>query len=423
MTRHHDRRPARSAGTVIAILTLIVVSALIAARFAPWEMTVGNLIVRSQRGMTQPFQPPQNATTPVPAPARAGADWPTDRPRNVVLVIGDGMGVGQLSAASMLLHGPYGQLALESAPVTGLMKTHAGDRLVTDSAASATAMATGFKVPKKAISVLPDGREPVTLFEAARATGLVTGVITTSGLVDATPAAFTAHAAQREQYGAILDDMLASDAELLIGGDWSDYRKALRDADFQTTLRRVDQLGSAAGYRVVRTRAELDVAPGRVLALFPPRSRGGDAHGPPLDELARFGVERLAASGSGFILLVESELTDGTGHDNDIAALSVGIHELDNAVSAILAWAEPRGDTLVLVTADHDTGGLAVVGGEYDEGVAELRWATAGHTTQWVPVFAFGPGAERFNGVIDNTDLGVLIARALGIDGFPAIGS
>jgi alkaline phosphatase len=132
-------------------------------------------------------------------------------------------------------------------------------------------------------------------------------------------------------------------------------------------------------------------------------------------------VERLAATGTGFLLLVESEVTDSTGHDNDIASLVAGIAELDAALAAILDWAAPRGDTLVLVTADHDTGGVGIVDGAYEESLAEVRWATTGHTAQWVPLFAFGPGAEEFSGVIDNTEIGVRIAELLGITGFPGI--
>jgi alkaline phosphatase len=101
--------------------------------------------------------------------------------------------------------------------------------------------------------------------------------------------------------------------------------------------------------------------------------------------------------------------------------MTEGVRELDEMLKAILSWAAPRNDTLVIVTADHDTGGLGVVDGDYDRGVAEVRWATDGHTSQWVPVFAFGPGSEHFGGVIDNTDLGVLIARVLEIDGFPSL--
>jgi alkaline phosphatase len=435
MASNHSHRTTRALAIVTATIVIVVAAALIAARLAPWEFSLGNLVLRSQRGTIHPFPPPSVGSSPIPAPDRTvgtapvlpgASDAPAGhdgvaRPTNAILIIGDGMGIGQLSTASLILHGPYGEMTLETAPVTGLMKTHAGNLPVTDSAASSTAMATGFKVPKRAIATLADGTIPVTLFEAARRAGLTTGVITTSGLVDATPAGFTAHAAKREHYVDILDDMLASDAELLIGGDWSDYTKALRNREFQARLDNIDALGAAAGYDVVRSRSELAAASGRVLALFPPRGTGGDAHGPALDELARFGIERLDATGNGFVLLIESEITDGTGHDNDIGALVEGVRELDEMLRAVLAWSEPRGDTLVVVTADHDTGGLGVVGGDYDRGVAEVRWATHGHTSQWVPVFAFGPGSEHFSGVIDNTDVGILIARLLDIDGLPSL--
>jgi alkaline phosphatase len=404
---------------MIVIAALIFVATLIAGRFAPWEVSWANLVLRSQNGMKHSYPPPAAGASVVPSVASGEAIEIDPRPRNIVLVIGDGMGVGQVSTASTLIRGPYGRITLESAPVVGLMKTHAGNVLVTDSAASATAMATGYKAPKKAISKLPDGSEPVTIFEAVRAAGLVTGVVTTSGLVDATPAGFTAHAEKREHYPEILSDMLASDTELLIGGDWSDYRKALRNAEFQEMLARADELGDAAGYQVVRDLSAMTATNGRVLALFPPRDRGGDAHGPELDVVARFALDRLAAHDTGFVLLIESELTDGTGHDNDVAALVDGVRELDTAVAAVLDWAAPRGDTLVVVTADHDTGGLGIVDGAYDETDAELRWATDGHTAQWVPVFAFGPGAELFDTVIDNTDIGLLFAKLLEIEDFP----
>jgi alkaline phosphatase len=157
-----------------------------------------------------------------------------------------------------------------------------------------------------------------------------------------------------------------------------------------------------------------------VLAVFPPRGKDGDAYGPRLTELAVFAVERLEAVGNGFLLLIESEVTDGMGHDNQIAGLVDGVRELDDAVAAILAWAAPRGDTLVLVTADHDTGGLGIVGGRYNGEDAEVRWATDNHTAQWVPLFAFGPGSECFSGVIDNTDIAILIAKLIGIGDFPS---
>jgi len=126
----------------------------------------------------------------------------TDQPpRNLILVVADGMGLGQLSAVSALVRGPAGGLAVERAPVVGLVRTWAGDALVTDSAAAASAMATGMKTPGGAVSTQADGSRPRTLFEAAAASGMATGFVTTSGLVDATPAAFLTHAGHRDEYG------------------------------------------------------------------------------------------------------------------------------------------------------------------------------------------------------------------------------
>lgn len=416
-----SRPPRRFLVPALATLVLVALILAIAARFAPWELAVGNLVLRSQQGIGMEFPAPASGELIEAERREAPVEAAVPGPLNVILMIGDGMGVGQVSTASAILRGPAGALVMESAPVTGLMRTHAGNHLVTDSAASSTAMATGFKAPKKAISVLSDGRVPVTLFEAARAAGVATGLVTTSGLVDATPAGFTAHEVKREHYAEILDDMLASDSEVLLGGDWSDFPKALRNEAFQQRIAGIDTLAEAAGYEVARDLAGLKAARGPVLGWFPPRGGHGDAHGPALAETTMLAVERLAATGTGFLLLVESEVTDSTGHDNDIASLVAGIAELDAALAAILDWAAPRGDTLVLVTADHDTGGVGIVDGAYEESLAEVRWATTGHTAQWVPLFAFGPGAEEFSGVIDNTEIGVRIAELLGITGFPGI--
>jgi alkaline phosphatase len=420
--------PPQSTGTgrrffvdAVMVLGLVLGVVIVASRFAPWELTAGNLVLRAQRGSTIAFPTPEGEALISVAHRQTVIAEGEPRPRNVVLIIADGMGVGQISSASTMLRGPEGGLNVESAPVTGLMRTHAGNVLVTDSAASATAMATGFKVPKKAISVLADGRIPMTLFESARASGMSTGVVTTSGLVDATPAGFVAHAEKREHYSEILEDMLASGTDILVGGDWRHHRKANRDSAFQERLSRIDALGAAAGYTVVRDASSLAAAGGRVLALFPPRARGGDAHGPALNEVVPLVLDRLSTADRGFVLLVESEVTDGTGHENDIVSLVEGIRELDATLETVLDWSLPRGDTLVILTADHDTGGLAVVDGDYDRGVATVRWVTKYHTAQWVPVFAFGPGAGHFNGVFDNADLGVVTAKLLGIEDFPAV--
>lgn len=407
-----------------AILTLAVVLAitLVAGRFAPWEITGGNVILRAQRGMTHEFPTPAGGQLTVPQNSRLEVELGDGlRPRNVILMIGDGMGIGQFSSGSMMLHGPDGHLAVESAPITGLVRTYAGNDLVADSAAASTAMATGYKTKKTAISILADGRKPVTLMEAAKSSGLGTGVITTSGLADATPAGFLVHAEDRYQYAEIFSEILATDNDVLMGGTWIHHNKAKHDREYLEIVDRVDELGTAAGYHVVRDESDLAGAQTPVLALFAPRGNRADAHGPELVVTTEFALEALGSKETGFFALIESELSDGSGHQNSISGVVEAVREFDAAVAFAVAWAEERGDTLVLVTADHDTGGLAVIEGDYEGGVAGVRWVWDLHTAQWVPLFAFGPGAEHFSGVMDNTDIGVLVAKLLGIDDFPAI--
>jgi alkaline phosphatase len=397
----------------------VLIATLIISYFVRVDVTVGGLALTAQRADRAGFPVPGDEPAAGPRlPDRAVPAATSEAPRNVVLVIGDGMGLGQVVAASTLTRGPAGGLALEAAPVIGLVRTGASDDLVTDSAASASAMATGFQTPRKALSRLPDGGEPLTLFEAAAERGLATGAVTTSGLVDATPAAFLVHAGHRDQYRTILEQMLHSDATVLIGGDWSRYRKALRQRDYLELMRDAESAADAR-FRVVRDATALATAAAPVLALLPPRTGSRHCHGPSLEVSVRRALDLLDDSPAGFLLMIEQENTDESAHDNDTAGVVESVVELMDALELVLDLAAERQDTLVLVTADHDTGGLAITDGDFAAGVAELRWSSGEHTSLWVPLFAFGPGAPRFAGVYDNTEIGRRIAELLGLDGFP----
>mgnify|MGYP001819633960 CR=1 FL=1 len=341
--------------------------------------------------------------------------------RNVILFIGDGMGVGHVSAASDLLSFPGGTLAMTDTPHVALVRSWVADNLAPDSASTGTAMATGFKTRKKAVGVLEDGRVVRNLFEVARDHGRTTGVITTSGVVDATPATFTVHVEWRDDYHEIFEKMLASDTDLLIGGDWTRFSKAQKNPAYLDLLARAEELGQHHGYQVVREPSSMATAELPLLALFPPRPSGGNSHGPPLAATALRGIELLRENPGGFLLLIECEITDEFGHHNDIEEVMNGMRELNEAVAAVLEATDGNGDTLVVVTADHDTGSLAITDGDYEEGRATVRWATGDHSSQWLPLFAFGPGAERFVGVLDNTEVGRLIAEALGLGDFPQL--
>jgi alkaline phosphatase len=400
----------------VAILAAVVVLAATVAFLEPFEVFLGPLTVRSQAGATVAL-PADAAPSLTPA---TPPDLPAPVARNLVLMVGDGFGIGQVSTASVVLHGADGGMAVERAPVVGLMKTACADRPVTDSAAAATAMATGFKVDYRTISVLPDGRRPTTLFEAAAARGLAVGAVTTTGLTDATPAGFATHAASRYDYADILRQMLASRFDVLIGGDYTLKTKPMGQKDYRDALLRAEEL-AADGVTVVRHTEDLREATTPFVALLGPRPGSRTAYGPPLAETTSLALDRLATVGrEGFVLLVESELTDDSGHDNDVDALVEAVMELDAAVSTVLDFAARRGDTIVLVTADHDTGGVGLTSYDVYGGPVRVGWSSLEHTSQWVPLFAFGPGAELFGGVLDNTDLAVRMAAALGLDGFPA---
>jgi alkaline phosphatase len=408
---------------VHAGITLLALAAALFAFsfFGGTDLALGPLVLRAQRGSTYPLAAPASSKLAASPVAAASLPPLTGRPRNVILFIGDGMGVGHVSAAGLLLDSPGAPIAMTSLAELGLMQTWAANNLATDSAASGTAIATGFKTNRKLVGKLADGRAVRNIFEAARVRGLATGIITTSGLVDATPACFTAHVDSRDDFDSILEQMLASGTEILVGGDFSYYRKARHHRRYQEMLADLESLAARRGYTVVRDREALASCEPPLVGLFPPRPQGPPAHGPPLAVTLRRAVELLGNDPEGFMLLVESEVIDETGHVNDIAGSMAALRELDEAVATALELTRGRDDTLVIVTADHDTGTLALVDGDYAEGRTVVRWATGEHSAQWVPVFASGPGSGLFAGLLDNTDLSPRIARLLGLETLPRL--
>jgi alkaline phosphatase len=408
--------PGRYLAAVLGTLAILAIALFVFSFYGGADIAIGNLVLHAHEGTTYPLQAPRAISPDTPPTEPGEGDVSSPDAQNVVLIIGDGMGLGHFSAASDLLDSPGGTLAMTDTENVALVRTWATNNLAPDSASTGTAMATGHKTRKKAVGVLKDGTVVRNLFEVARARGLATGVITTSGLVDATPASFTAHVDWRDDYHLIFEQMLASGTDLMIGGDWTRFTKAKKNQHYLDLLARAEELGQDRGYDVIRDPESIESASLPLLALFPPRPIGGNAHGPRLAISAARAIELLREDPEGFVLLVECEITDELAHHNDIEGLMEGLRELDEAAAAILDAAEALANTLVIVTADHDTGTLAVTDGNYEEGLATVRWATGEHSSQWVPLFAFGPGAERFAGVLDNTEIGQLIAEALGLE-------
>lgn len=327
--------------------------------------------------------------------------------RNAVLVIGDGMGLTHLTAG---LVSAGGTLAVERFGVVGLSRTSSADKLVTDSAAAATAMACGVKTRNGAIGVDVEGRNVPSLVELARARSLRTGVVVTSRITDATPAAFLAHRPLRAQEEEIALDIAASGADLLIGGG---------RCFFTARPDRRYLLGELAanGYEVVEDRSGLATAGGeKLVALLAqddlPRVTQG--RGDVLPAAVSVALRRLSGE-RGFFLLVEGSQIDSAAHDQDGRGVTAEVVDLDRAVARLLDFAASDGQTLVVLTADHETGGMALTGGSAAGRDVEAGFASKGHTATMVPVFAFGPGAEAFAGIYENTEIFTKIRAALGL--------
>ena len=332
----------------------------------------------------------------------------SSQPKNIILFIGDGMGVTQLTAAMSVAGAP---LHMEHMPVVGLVRTSAYDRFVTNSPAAATAMATGIKTRSNMVGVAPDSTSVENIVEIASRNGLSTGVVSTSSVTHATPAAFVAHVPSRYDYEDIALYYLNGHIDVFMGGG---LRNFTRRSD---SLNLLDKLRES-GYTVVTTPEELNrVNSGRLAGIFysnhmPKVSEGRSIS---LSEMTRKAIEILSQNEKGFFLMVEGALIDFAGHDNDTENTIIETLDMDEAVGEAISFAASSGNTLVIVTGDHETGGMALTGGDLKERRVEAAWPTTGHTATMVPLFAFGAGAEKFGGVMENTELFERMIMGLGI--------
>lgn len=323
------------------------------------------------------------------------------QPKNVILLIADGMGPAHVTAAKQVRGA---QFRTGTMPVVGLVTTSSADRFVTDSAAAATALATGFKTNYEMVSIDPATGAPLpTVLEQAEKRGKATGLVTTADFWDATPAAFAAHAKHRDD-ADVMDQMVRSGAEIIAGTGLEKFGKDRRPA--------FEAFAAKAGYTAIDTRAELDAARGsRLLAVFAGPERDLDVPDAPLPVMAQWAIERLAEDPEGFFLMIEHEGPDSASHQNHTIDVRSALASFDQAVGVALDFAARRGDTLVVVTADHETGGLRIT--ETKRGRFRMEWSTTDHTATAIPIFAFGPGAEAFAGFQDNTDVGKTLLAAV----------
>jgi alkaline phosphatase len=364
---------------------------------------------------SSPAQPPDVDAPPI------GDDASPPGKRIAILVIGDGMGRAQLDAASHVAHGAAGRLFLEGLPVRGQVIT-SGPSGTTDSAASATTMATGARAFNGAIGLDRDGAPRETLVELAHRLGMPAGVVSTSALPHATPGAFTAHRDSRHALAQIADDQVrVVRPDVMLGGG-SQYFLPAGPGSVRGDDGLLDELASA-GYVVVRTADELAAARAElpIAGLFASEhlaystERTPATTEPTLTEMAMAAIERLdAAAPEGFFLMIEGSRIDMASHGNLLPEMVGDMLELDRTVETVAAWAAGRDDVTLLVTADHECGGLEIVRGNGAGNLPDVTWRWGQHTNAAVDLFARGPGTEVLDGkTIDHRDVHALLAARL----------
>lgn len=320
-----------------------------------------------------------------------------DKVKNVILMIGDGMSLSHIAAA---WSANRGKLFVENAEVTGLSKTYCLDKLITDSGAGGTALASGKKTKYHSVGVDGDGNPAKSLVEYAADNGLASGVAVTCRLWDATPADFCCHVVDREEEDKIMAQYVDTKADVVVGPGWS---KMIGRADGRDLFKELQ----AKGFRTPRSLDEFDaIKEGKVFCVTDsfdtklPAERGDY-----LAQASLKAIDILKNNPKGFFLMIEGSQLDDYGHFNDIDLLMQETHDFDRTIGAIFDWAAKDGETLVVVTADHETGGLTLVDGDKEQGKIVCKFSTGGHSGTMVPVYAFGPGAERFTGIYENTDV------------------
>lgn len=318
--------------------------------------------------------------------------------KNVILMIGDGNGLSQISSSVLMNNG---EMTLTQLKSIGLIKTYSSDNFATDSAAGATAFATGKKTYNRAIGVDNNEKPLPTLAKILQKKGFSTGIITTDELVGATPASFFAHQKDRGMEQEIAADLVKSGLTFVSGGGGAFFES-------MGTFKKMTDLNAIA-----TSKAEH-------LAFFM------SEHGVPhalngrndlLADVTTQGLSFLASKGKPFFAMIEAAQIDSGGHTNEVGTIVTEGIDFDRAISRVIQFADNNPGTLVIITADHETSGFAVPTGNLKNHKIEGAFFSDDHTATLIPVFAYGPHSDEFTGVYENADIFNKILGALGLNG------
>ncbi|MBA4746919.1 MAG: alkaline phosphatase [Muricauda sp.] len=305
------------------------------------------------------------------------------KPTNIILMIGDGNGLAQISSAMIANRGKLSVTGLKN---IGLVKTASHDDLITDSAAGATAMATGRKTNNRAIGTGSQAEPLTNLVDMVSKKGFNTAIVATDAIYGATPSSFYAHRVERDDTPGLIEDLKSSPLDFFIAGGEKN-KKNIEAVFSEQELEHFSDFKRPTAIYLGDNKAP-SIADGR-----------GDA----LPKSVAKALTVLGAKNNPFFLMVEGAQIDNGGHSNSTGDIIREMLDFDQAIAEALKFADADKNTLVIITADHETSGFGIVGGSMKDGIVQGDFLTVDHTGIMVPLFAYGPGAKKFSGVYENT--------------------
>jgi len=353
------------------------------------------------------------------------------KPKNIIFMIGDGMGLGHVSAYYLA----NTNSSFIKFKKVGLASTYAyGNEFVTDSAAGGTALSTGNKTRNGFIAISPNGEYLETVSELAKKNGKANGIVVTCTVTHATPAVFYAHVGSRSDENQIATFLTNGTIDFVVGGGLnyfvikgnkvsqstntnseSEYSK-MYPSDVPNQDVDLLNIMASKGYTIITNYDDFKnlntTSFKKVLGLLEQNHLPSALSGRKIKEgeMLEKAISVLSKNKKGFFVMVEGSQIDWESHGNNAKGIMAEMEDFDSAINVALQFAETNGETLVIVTADHETGGVGIIGGVVGKSTT-LRFVSKDHTGELVPVFSYGPGSELFEGIMDNTYIGQTLKK------------
>ena len=318
------------------------------------------------------------------------------KPPNIIMMIGDGMGLSQISSG---MYSNNNYTSFERSQHVGLIKTHSFDNLVTDSAAAGTAMSSGVKTYNRVVGMDENFNPVKSILEICRDRGYMTAIIATSTIVHATPASYYSKVKSRYEYEEIASQLSKSNINFFVGGgekffnDRRDKRNLMNEMNDYLFVNSIESFKKINSNKI-----------GFLTSYDSPMGKH-EGRKPSLEDIVQVTIQKLTSFNKPFFLLVEGSQIDWGGHDNDSEHMISEMLEFDRTVEKVFDFVNIDKNTTVIITADHETGGVAIIDGNIEDSKVVNKYISEDHTATMVPIFSFGPYSSLFSGVYDNTEI------------------